>query len=163
MRDVVLDTHSFGEFLAQYFDNQVADRGQGKFLINGHLRASCVQSLNRIIKEADLGLADLVIVSPVAIIELLNQWEKAVAGRFRYSQFEGFIRQPPDWFSISSVDFDLVPFYLQVPATVVIGSDTVPIELMDALHVAACFSRGENCVLSSSDTSIRAIANLRVV
>ena len=50
------------------------------------------------------------IASTFAFIEVSRQFDQIVREHFTISQFAAFVNQPPDWFFISSIDANLLPY-----------------------------------------------------
>lgn len=157
--DIVLDANYLVDFLAQYFDRDYADRGQGRFYPEGCISSELARRLNGIIVAAQVGMSSLVISSTLAFVEIGRNWNTMVRDRFVPSQLHAFLLQPPAWFDIAPIDDDLLPSFINIPPYVFLRSRSEPIEWTDAVHLATMFSREENTVLATSDSRIRAILN----
>lgn len=159
MIDIVLDSGHLAEFFTQYFDADIADRGRGKFQAGEVFSEDLARRLNNIVAEAPEGISNLVIASTFALIEIARNWDALVGSRFSVQQLHAFVYQHPEWFSFAPVDEDLMPFFVDVPSMVLVGSNLVPIEWMDAIHLATVISRGGEATLATNDT--RAIKVLK--
>jgi hypothetical protein len=160
MADIVLDTDALADFLAQYFGP--ADRGRGRFAATQWLSEAAAREINRIRDRAAGGvLRDLVIASCLAFVEVVRKWDALAQDRFHPWQLKAFLQQPPEWFSVSPVDEDLVEYFLGVPAEVVMpGGKSEVVEWTDAVHVATVFSRGDASIFHTRDHRLRRIERL---
>jgi predicted nucleic acid-binding protein len=171
MSDIVLDTNVIGDFLAQYFAPAGANRGAGEFRPEGKLTRALIARLNRILdtfRRYDLGetlnspyAGGLIVSSAFAFVELCRNWDRIVQKRFSIIQLEGFLLQPPDWFSIAPVDEVLLPFYANIPSHITLRGEIKPIEWCDAIHAATADSRGRSCLLATTDERLQAITHFR--
>ncbi len=171
MSDIVLDTNMIGDFLAQYFAPTGANRGLGKFKPKGKLSQTLAACLNRILdtfRRYEMGedidspySGGLIVTSAFAFVELCRNWDRIVQGRFSLLQFQGLLRQPPDWFSIAPVDEVLLPFYANIPTHIELRGAAKSIEWCDAIHAATADSRGRNCLLATTDERLRAITHFQ--
>ena len=158
--DIVLDSNYLTEFLAQYFDDKIANRGQGRFLPQGIISKELARKLNNIMMMSEEFLSDLVVASALAFVEIARNWGELTRNRFTIEQLHTFVYQPPIWFDIAPVDNDLLPSFVDVPAVVKIGSKLEPIEWTDGVHMATTLSRGEvvnSATLATSDHCLIAI------
>lgn len=158
--DIVLDSDYLAEFLAQYFDVGLANRGQGTFHPKGLISKELARKLNSIMITSQESISTLVIASALAFVEIARNWEKLAGNRFTIEQFHAFVYQPPIWFDIAPVDSDLLPSFIDVPTLVKIDSKLKPIEWTDGVHLATVLSRGEavgSATLATSDHRLIAI------
>lgn len=158
--DIILDTGHLADFLAQYFDSDLANRGGGKFQPKNLISAEAARRLNNIMTLSRMGTKDLVIASAFAFIEIARKWSSLAAGRFTVDQLHAFIYQPPTWFSIAPVDSHLLPSFIDVPTHVNIESKIESIEWTDAIHIATVISRGglsTDATLATTDHKLKAI------
>ena len=158
--DIVLDSDYLAEFLAQYFDTDLANRGQGRFQPRGLISKELARRLNNIMITSQESISILVIASALAFVEIARNWDKLARNRFSIEQFHAFVYQPPIWFDIAPVDNDLLPSFIDVPTLVKIGSELERIEWTDGVHFATVLSRGEavgNATLATSDHRLIAI------
>lgn len=158
MNDIVLDTCFLGEFLIQYFSLFAANRGYGRFRQDGRISRDLARRLNQI--RESRRLEALVVASSFAFVELARSWDGMIAGRLTEAQLYAFINQPPEWFDIAPVDEDFVPYLFQVSKNVRVDGELHPIELPDAIHVAATFSRGSESLLATTDGRLRSLPRL---
>lgn len=161
MPDIVLDTNILADLLAQYFDPGRANYGTGEFLSGGGITRNLSRKLNRIVQRSRYGLSDVIVASAAAFVEIGRRWQGIVQDRFSVPQFEGFVRQPPEWFDIAPVDEDLLPFFIDVPIGVRMASRLEPVEWVDALHVATAISRGQDAELATTDQRLSSIPAVR--
>lgn len=158
--DIVLDSNYLTEFLTQYFDDNIANRGHGRFLPQGLISRELARKFNNIMMTSEELLSDLVIASALAFVEIARNWEELVQNRFTIEQLHTFVYQPPIWFDIAPIDNDLLPSFVDVPAVVKIGSKLEPIEWTDGVHMATVLSRGEaanSATLATSDHRLIAV------
>lgn len=160
MIDIVLDSDHLAEFFIQYFDTDIANHGRGQFQASKVFSRALARRLNEIVAATAEGITKLVIASTLALIEIARNWDTLVGNRFSVQQLHAFVHQHPEWFSLAPVDEDLVPFFVDVPSTVVVGSRAVPIEWTDAIHLATVISRGEEATLATSDRRARKVLQL---
>jgi predicted nucleic acid-binding protein len=160
MPDIVLDSNILSDFLAQYYDPLIANRGEGKFCPERTITKDLAYRLNHIIKKSHIEINDLVVSSTFAFIEIARKWDDIVQSRFSVDQMYAFISQPPDWFDIAPVDEDLLPFYLDVPTFVFVDNRSEPIDWTDAIHVATAYSRGEKALLATTDHRLKCIGGI---
>ena len=161
MIDIVLDSGHLVEFLVQYFDTDVANRGMGRFRSSTIFSGELVRRLNQMVTTASEGISKLIIASTFALVEIARNWDALVQDRFSVQQLHAFTYQHPEWFSLAPVDEDLIPFFVDVPPTVIVGSNLVPIELVDAIHLATVFSRGPDTTLATSDARAKKVLELQ--
>src|SRR5437868_2004113 len=103
MPDLVLDTVTVGDFLAQYFNPQTADRGRGRFVPEGMFTKPLAEHVNRILisfRRYEMGTdidtpyaTGLVVISAFAFIELCRKWDRIVGARFSILQLQQLIIQ----------------------------------------------------------------------
>jgi len=160
MIDIILDSNYLVEFLVQYFDPVVANRGMGRFQSSAVFSRELARRLNQVVTTASEGISTLIIASTFTLIEIARKWDQIVQSRFTIQQLHAFTYQCPEWFSLAPVDEDLIPFFVDVPTTVVVGSRAVPIEWTDAIHLATVISRGEEATLATSDRRARKVLQL---
>jgi hypothetical protein len=160
MADIVLDTDALADLLAQYFGH--TDRGRGRFADSKWLSVAAAHEINRARDRAAVGvLRDLVIASCLAFVEVVRKWDVLAQGRFHPWQLKAFLQQPPEWFSVSPVDEDLVEYFLEVPAEVLMpGGKREVVEWTDAVHVATVLSRGDTSLFHTRDHRLRQVERL---
>ena len=165
MREIILDTNLLAEFLYQYFDNNIANRGFGKFIANTKMSLELTKNVNRIIQiydeTNDPSFSGLIISSAFAFIEIARQFEKIADSRFSLENLYDFIQNYPGWFSIAPVDKELLPSLIQIPTHIILNDENKSIELCDSIHVATVFSRGENSFMATTDLRIKEIPALK--
>ena len=171
MADIVLDTNTIGDFLAQYFNPQTANRGSGHFRPEGMLTKPLADHLNRILttfrryemcEDVESPYSSgLVVASAFAFVELCRNWEKMVGTRFSITQLQQFIIQSPEWFNIAPVDETLLPFYAYIPTDVYMDGGFKAIEWCDAIHAATAESRGAGCFLATTDERLRSLQSFK--
>lgn len=152
MIDIVLDSDHLAEFFIQYFNPDIANHGRGKFQAGKVFSEDLARRLNDIVAAVPEGISNLVIASTFALIEIARNWDTLVGSRFSVQQLHAFVYQHPEWFSLAPVDEDLMPFFVDVPSMVLVGSKPVPIEWTDAIHLATVISRGVEATLATNDT-----------
>lgn len=153
--DIVLDSGHVVELLAQYYDENRADYGYGRFNPDGMFTSKVAQLLNRIVLTSRQEGFKLVIASAFAIVEIARKWQEMVNGKFSHEQFYAFIHEPPTWFSLAPVDQQLAPYFMSVPNR---NSKMESIEWTDAIHMATVLSRGQNpssATLATTDGKLR--------
>lgn len=161
MTDLVLDTNVLAEFLSQYFGP--AERGRASFKCRQNLSSEAVRRINKIRERGELedSVTSIVISSALAFVELVRQWDEIVRDRFEPHQLAAFLEQPPDWFSVAPLDEDLIEFFCDVPTQVAMAEGVLePIEWTDAVHAATVFSRGDSCLIVTTDQRLRNMACL---
>jgi hypothetical protein len=157
MTDIVVDTNILSEILIQYFRNDA--KRTGYIAPYGNLSRNITRALNRIIKYHSEDIFDdefspgLVIASTFAFVEIARKFNELSLGEYSISQFAAFIESPPEWFRISPLDTDLLPFLYQLPINVR-GNDGAPLELADAVHVATALSREEFWMIATDKTIV---------
>ncbi len=165
MIEVVLDTNILAEFLAQYYDIEKGNRGEGKFICQGRLSEELTRRINKIVRQyqstRDPSYSGLVISSTFAFIELGRKFDEISANRFDIIKVRDFLSNHPEWFSIAPVDLELMPFFIEIPKFVDVNSHLVPMEWTDAVHAATTLSRGDHSYIATSDTKIKAINALQ--
>src|ERR1035441_3320733 len=171
MPDIVLDTNTIGDFLSQYFKQQVAGGRSAKFVDEGMLTRTLAERVNRILdtfRRYQMGeelespySGGIVVASTFAFVELCRKWERIVKARFSLVQLHAFLEQPPEWFDIAPVDDTLLPFYANIPTHVWLKGETKAIEWCDAIHAATADSRGRDCFLATTDQRLQAVPHLR--
>lgn len=161
MIDIVLDSNCFVEFLAQYFDAAIANRGLGLFQSSAIFSAALARRLNQIVLAASDGISALVIASTFSLIEIARKWDQIVQGRFTIQQLHAFTYQYPEWFSLAPVDEDLIPFFIEVPSTVFLKSKSTTIEWTDAVHLATVISRGTDATLATTDSKAKKVLEIQ--
>lgn len=163
MADIILDTNILSEVLAQFFRNRIGVTSV-EFLESGVLKKAAVKALNKIIEwhnsNVDSDFPGLIIASSFGFIEIARQFDEISADEYTIEQFAAFIEQPPEWFFIAPVDVELFNFLKMIPAHVMVGEKSKPVEWADAIHVATAFSRDEGWLLIATDARIRAIPAL---
>ena len=152
MIDIVLDSDHLVEFFIQYFDPVIANHGRGKFQPSRVFSRELAHRLNDIVAADREGICKFVIASTFAVVEIARNWDTIVGSRFSVQQLHAFVLQHPEWFDLAPVDEDLMPFFVDVPPLVLVGSKPVPIEWTDAIHLATMISRGVEATLATSDT-----------
>ncbi|MFC1865758.1 hypothetical protein ACFLYB_03500 [Chloroflexota bacterium] len=158
--DVILDTNYLAEYLKQYFNPDLANRGDGIFQANDLISPDLARSLNSIMILSGDGISNLVIASTFAFIELARNWESLAEGMFTVDQLHAFVYEPPPWFSIAPVDYDLLPYFIDVPTVVVVNSKLEAVEWTDAVHMATVISRGllpTDATMATSDVRLKGI------
>ena len=158
--DIVLDTGHLAEFLTQYFNDNLANRGQGRFHPQGLISKELARRLNNIMITSQESISNLVIASSLAFVEIARSWDSLGKNKFTIEQFHTFVYQPPIWFDIAPVDNDLLPSFIDVPTAIKIGSKFESIEWTDGVHLATALSRGEvasSATLATSDHRLIAI------
>ena len=159
--DIVLDSDTLADFLAQYFGP--TQRGLQLFQSQGRFSPETARRINSIVVRYmayEIGTT-VVVASALAFVEIVRQWDEIVQDRFQSHQLAAFLEQPPDWFSIAPVDEDLVEFFCDVPAVVSMPDGTTqPVEWTDAVHAATVFSRGKTCLFATSDQRLCQIVTL---
>lgn len=164
MADIILDTNILADLLAQYYKDNVHERGY--FKVKGRLHKNLVREINRILKWHMVGYSSsypgLVVASSFAFVEIARKFDEISARHFTVEQFAAFIDQTPEWFVIAAVDSALFPFLSSLPREISLpNGDIKPIEWADAIHIATAVSRDEPWLLASSDTSIREVKLLK--
>ncbi len=162
--EVILDSDYLAEFLMQYFDNDLANRGNGRFQTNGLISHDLARKLNNIMILSREGISNLVITSAFAFIEIARKWDSLAEGMFTVDQLHAFIYEPPPWFSIAPVDYDLLPSFIDVPIVVEVNSKVETIEWTDAVHMATVISRGllpTDATMATSDRRLKAILRVQ--
>lgn len=161
----MLDTDVLGDFLWQYFS--VAERGASQFVTSPFLSKDMVCRINKIVRswdhqaDCDGPPVGVIVVSSLAFVELGRKWESIGGGRFTCVQVKVLLEQPPDWLVVSSIDWDLIPFFCQVSSAVSFLDGSVKnIEWTDAVHVATTLSRGEESLLMTSDRRLHQLPEL---
>jgi len=167
MVDIVLDSNVLADFLIQYFGP--ARYGQANFIAQDSISKELSRRINQIIhwhrweieEENTTQYPGLIVVSTLAFVEIARQWEIIVDRRFTIEQFAGFIEQPPEWFVIEPIDEHLVEAFSYLPIEILTPSGKIkPIEWTDAVHIATALSRGEQCLLATTDRRIEQIESL---
>ena len=161
MIDIVLDSNYLVEFLIQYFDSGVANRGMGRFQSSTVFSEDLARRLNQVMTTASEGISTLIIASTFALIEIARKWDQIVQDRFTIQQLHTFTYQYPEWFSLAPVDEDLIPFFIDVPSIVFVNSKAIPIEWTDAIHLATVISRGPDATLATSDSRAKKVLELQ--
>jgi hypothetical protein len=155
MADVVLDTNALGEFFEQYFDNTMANRGQGAFAKGDYISENAAREINRIIvshrRNGDLA-GGLIVISCFAFVELFRKWDQITNGKVDLGKLRGLMEQPPDWLNIASFDETLVPFFFAVPTHVYMKDGFKSVEWADSVHVATALARGDGNSIATTDT-----------
>lgn len=162
--DVILDSDYLSEFLMQYFDSDLANRGNGRFQTNGLISHDLARKLNNIMILSRDGISSLVITSAFAFIEITRKWDSLGEGMFTVDQLHAFLYEPPPWFSIAPVDCDLLPSFIDVPQVVEVNSKIEAIEWTDAVHMATVLSRGllpTDATMATSDRRLKAILRVQ--
>jgi predicted nucleic acid-binding protein len=160
MPDIILDTNVLGEFLAQYFSSALANRGFGQFAGGKFLSDIAARQLNRIIAHyasEEEPLSELAVIPSFAFVELVRRWDEIVKARFTTEQLEAFLRQPPDWVSIATLDETLLPAFMQVPTHVFTQGTFKAVEWTDAVHAATALARGDGHQLATADQVLRSL------
>lgn len=124
--DIVLDSDYLAEFLSQYFNTRLANRGKGRFYPQGLISRELARRLNNIMQISQESISALVIASALAFVEIARKWENLAKDRFTIEQFHAFVYQPPIWFDIAPIDSDLLPSFVNVPTLVNINSELKP-------------------------------------
>jgi len=161
MVDIVLDTDFLAEFLIQYFDPFVANRGMGRFQTSAVFSRELSRRLNQIVTTSYMGISNLIIASTFAVVEIARKWDEIVQNKFSVQQLHAFTYQYPEWFSLAPVDEDLIPFFMDVPSNVLVNSKITPIEWIDAVHLATVISRGPNATLATSDSKAKKVLEIQ--
>ena len=161
MIDIILDSNYLVEFLVQYFDSAVANRGMGRFQSSTMFSEELARRFNQVVTTAFKGSSKLIVASTFTLIEIARKWDQIVQSRFTIQQLHAFTYQYPDWFSLAPVDEDLIPFFIDVPSTVFMNSKAVPIEWTDAIHLATVISRGPDATLATSDSKVKKVLELQ--
>jgi hypothetical protein len=161
MIDIILDSNCFAEFLAQYFNAGIANRGMGHFQSSAIFSTTLARRLNQIMLAASDGISNLIIASTFSLIEIARKWDQIVQGRFTTQQLHVFTYQYPEWFSLAPVDEDLIPFFAEVPSTVFLNSKSTTIEWTDAIHLATVISRGTNATLATTDSKAKKVLEIQ--
>jgi hypothetical protein len=163
MPDIILDSNVLADFLAQFFNE--AERGQRNFRSRDRITDKCVFHINKIIASYNISgdlSSGLVIASSLAFVEIVRKWEVIVKKRFNIIQFAAFIEQPPEWFFIASIDEDLIDYILMTPTDIALPNGEIkPIEWTDAVHVSTVISRGNSCLIATTDQRIEQINILK--
>jgi len=164
MADIILDTMILADLLAQYYENNVLERGY--FEVKGKLHKDLTQKINRILNwhlgDDDSKYPGIIVASSFAFVEIARQFDNISNRRFKIEQFAAFIDQPPGWFVIASVDSALFPSLGSLPREISLpNGDIKPIEWADAIHIATAVSRDEPWLLASTDTSIKEVRFLK--
>ena len=155
--DLVLDSDYLADLLAQYFNPECADYGNGRFRPLGYITGNLASRLNTIMRSSASGVFSLVIASTFAFVEISRKWAPIVKNRFTVPQMHSFIRQSPDWFSIAPVDSDLLKSFKCAPR---MNSKFESIEWTDNIHMATVLSRGHNpstATLVTNDLKLRTL------
>lgn len=161
MIDIILDSDFFVEFLTQYFHPNIMNHGTGQFQLSPVFSRELVRRLNQIVYMAYEGISNLVIASTFSLIEISRKWDTLVQERFSTQQLHAFVYQYPEWFSLAPVDDDLLPFFVDVPANVIVDAKLQPIEWTDAVHIATMLSRGDNATMATNDSRIKRVLELQ--
>lgn len=162
--DVILDSDYLAEFLMQYFDADLANRGDGRFQANGFISHDLARRLNNIMILSRDGISNLVIASAFAFIEIARKWDSLAEGMFTVDQLHAFVYEPPPWFSIAPVDYDLLPSFIDVPTAIKVSSTLEAIEWTDAVHMATVISRGllpTDATMATSDRRLKTILRVQ--
>lgn len=152
MNDIVLDTHILSLIISQYNSaNEFAE------LSINNISQDLLKKINDVIKLK--GTHGFIIASPIAFIELANQFNKICHPlNITLEKFKAFIVQPPTWFLIEPLNIDNLEFLSQVDIEVVKNGTLTPVEINDALHVITALARGiENVILGSKDGTINVL------
>jgi len=163
MADIVLDTNILAEFLDQYFNN--TERGKKPFHVQQKFTKRLTTTINKItcryFQNYDLS-SGIIIASSFAFIEIGRKWVEISEGKFTIFQLAAFIEQPPEWFSIAPVDEDLLEFFFYLPSEIYLADNIAkPIEWTDAVHAATTLSRGDECLLATTDQRLKKIDILK--
>ena len=161
MIDIILDSNYFVEFLVQYFDSAIANRGMGRFQSSTVFSKELARRLNQVVTTSFKESSKLIVASTFTLIEIARKWDQIVKSRFTIQQLHAFTYQYPVWFSLAPVDEDLIPFFVDVPSTVFMDSKSVPIEWTDAIHLATVVSRGPDATLATSDLKVKKVLELQ--
>lgn len=157
MGDICMDTNVLADFLTQYFSSHRIS----EFLVteSTHIRDVFCQRINSILYShyrcqdtGDLSLG-LLVASSVAFVELARKFDSIFKGKVSISQFAAFINDPPVYFTIEPLGFDVLKQLIELPAFCMIRGDIKGIETADNLHVATALVR-EHCVLAATDTKL---------
>lgn len=151
----MLDSGHLVELLEQYYDENRANYGYGRFRSEGLFSNKFTGRLNNIIRSREGLHLGFVIASTFTFVEISRKWEEMVGNRFTEEQFYVFVREPPTWFNIAPVDDQLTPFFLNIPNY---NSKLEPIEWTDAICMATVLSRGDDAssaTLATTDLKLK--------
>lgn len=164
MADLVLDTNILADIIAQYYQNKtLVDHG---FVRNGWLSDDITHNINKILKphvttylfDEEPHTQGYIVASSMGFVEIARKFNVISQHRFTVAQMAALISQPPDWLLIESVSKDLLEFLCILPTEVQLKhGGMAPLEWADAIHVATALSRGDNCMIATTDRTIQEI------
>ena len=157
--DIVLDSGHLVELLEQYYDENRANYGYGRFRAEGLFSCKLTNKLNNVIRNSEGLHFSCVIASTFTFVEISRKWEEMVGNKFTEEQFYVFAKETPTWFNIAPVDDQLTPFSLNVPNY---NSKSEPIEWTDAIHMATVLSRGDDASSATLATTDRKLKQMLV-
>jgi hypothetical protein len=151
MPDVVLDTGPLADVLRQYFQSQ--DRSDPNFVASKDISRDEVRLINKVVRDGSLR-RHIIVASSLAFVELVYNWDTVVNNQFTEDMLAAFIADPPDWFTIESMNNDLISSFCEIPSAVqMTDGNTQPIEWTDAVHAATTLMR-EEAILVTTDSRL---------
>jgi predicted nucleic acid-binding protein len=153
--DFIVDTHVLSDIIQSYDSNKEFDP-----LNSNEIPKKILDIINQIINsKGDFGY---VVSSPLAFIEIANQFDIISTDKYTYARFRSFIRQPPGWFLIEPISLECVKALHDIDQFVTVANKLVPIEINDAIHVATAIARDKyNALIGSKDIRIREITLMK--
>ena len=149
--DLVIDTHILNLVLNNYFNDSL-DNGIPK------LSKEVNSKINRIIKQSESNI--YLVVSVVALIELIRKFEIITKGGYSNEKFAAFLKDPPEWFLIENLTHEILVPMKDIPPTVNTKIGIEKIEWMDSLHLATAMLR-DSAKLVTFDHKLLAIDGLK--
>lgn len=163
MRDIVIDTQTFVDFLCQYYKNHIYS--DGFFQNGGFISGNLATALNRIVlryrTEEDFS-EGIVSTSILSFIEVARKFDDIASEKFNILQFRAFLENRPAWIFIIPLSDEVYNCLYRVPKTVICNGVLKTIEWADAVHCASYLTR-DNGLFATSDQSIRSVRKFNFI
>jgi hypothetical protein len=163
VKDIVLDTHVLVDFLEQFYSNNIV--GNGLFVEKGFLNKKIVQKINTILtlyRNEELFANGLVVTSIFSFIEIARKFTIVSEGKFNIYQFRAFLENRPEWVEIAPLNNEMFLRFFDVPNSVIIKDEVLPIEWPDAVHCVTYLMR-DSAFIATHDSRIKAINSYEVL
>jgi predicted nucleic acid-binding protein len=149
--DIVLDSNLFSAFLKDRMTRS-----------DGALRSEVGKDIYRVfmnISSSEI-TENYIVVSSLAVIEVMRKFEEISSGKFTRDQFAAFLSEKPEWFLVADLNSELTEKLMEIPADVDADGKRKPVEWADAVHLATAMLR-ENAKLVATDSKLVALKKVQ--